>query len=146
MSDLPPETFLDDDNVDSEADVISGTPDIYIESSTGTGEEWQLAMSFKSVETRYKINKWTNVGNFVLWSCQMRDKLTTQGQARSLLDERLESIRVFMKWKFLSMYGNFPWKVEISINVDDGQKYNMQAKFIPKTCPENSKFHPENNC
>ncbi|KAL2649760.1 hypothetical protein R1flu_017888 [Riccia fluitans] len=93
MSDFPPETFLDDDNVDSETIVIPGTPDIYIELGMATGEERQLAMSSKSMETRYKIDKWTGVGNFSLWSCQMRDKLTTQGQARSLLDERPESMR-----------------------------------------------------
>ncbi|KAL2613168.1 hypothetical protein R1flu_024860 [Riccia fluitans] len=76
MSDLPLETSLDDDNMDSEASIISDIPDINFESCMATGEERQLAMSSKTVETRYKIDKWTGVGNFALWSCQMRDKLT----------------------------------------------------------------------
>ncbi|KAL2653417.1 hypothetical protein R1flu_021545 [Riccia fluitans] len=50
-------------------------------------------MASKLVETRYKIDKWIGVDNFAIWSCQMRDKLTTQGQARALLDERPESMR-----------------------------------------------------
>ncbi|KAL2622663.1 hypothetical protein R1flu_002868 [Riccia fluitans] len=93
MSDLPPETFLDDDNTNSEAGVIPSTPDIKFESGMVRDEERQHAMSSKTVETRYKIDKWIGVNNFALWSCQMRDKLTAQGQARSLLDERRESMR-----------------------------------------------------
>ncbi|KAL2634228.1 hypothetical protein R1flu_005707 [Riccia fluitans] len=80
MSDLPPEAFLDDDNMDSETGVIPGTSDINFESGMAIGEERQLTMSFKSVTTRYKINKWTGVDNFALWSIQMRDKLKAQGQ------------------------------------------------------------------
>ncbi|KAL2641849.1 hypothetical protein R1flu_009436 [Riccia fluitans] len=93
MSDLPSEIFLDDDNADREASVIPSTPDINFESRTATDEEWQCAMASKTVETRYKINKWTGIGNLALWSCQMRDKLIAQGQARVLLDERLELMR-----------------------------------------------------
>ncbi|KAL2653644.1 hypothetical protein R1flu_021772 [Riccia fluitans] len=99
MSNLPSETFLDDDNVNSEADILSSTPDINFESgmtigeARQCGEERQRAMASKTMETRYKIEKWTGVGNFVLWSCQMQDKLIAQGQARALLDERPESMR-----------------------------------------------------
>ncbi|KAL2652036.1 hypothetical protein R1flu_020164 [Riccia fluitans] len=93
MSNLPPEIFLDDDNAKSEAGVTPGILDINIESDMAIGDERQLAMSSKTVETRYKIDKWIGVDNFALWSCQMLDKLTTQGLARLLLDERPESIR-----------------------------------------------------
>lgn len=43
-----------------------------------------LNMGSKVVESRYKIEKWTGVGNFSLWSCQMRDKLIAQGQGIAL--------------------------------------------------------------
>ncbi|KAL2631721.1 hypothetical protein R1flu_016407 [Riccia fluitans] len=93
MNDLPSEAFLDNDNAESEVDVILGTLDINFESNMAIGEKRQCTMLSKSMETTHKIDKWTGVGNFALWSCEMRDKLTTQGQARSLLDERLESMR-----------------------------------------------------
>ncbi|KAL2643125.1 hypothetical protein R1flu_010712 [Riccia fluitans] len=86
MSDLPPEIFLDDDNMDSEAGVIPSTLDINFESRKATCEERKRVMASKMMETRYKIDnddKWTGVGNFAKWSYQMWDKLTTQGQARS---------------------------------------------------------------
>ncbi|KAL2624404.1 hypothetical protein R1flu_008649 [Riccia fluitans] len=38
MSDLPSEAFLDDDNVDSEVDIIPSTLDINFESDTATNE------------------------------------------------------------------------------------------------------------
>ncbi|KAL2608350.1 hypothetical protein R1flu_026923 [Riccia fluitans] len=50
-------------------------------------------MASKMMETRYKIDKWTDIGNFVLWSRQIRDKLIAQGQARALLDKQPESMR-----------------------------------------------------
>ncbi|KAL2649652.1 hypothetical protein R1flu_017780 [Riccia fluitans] len=94
MSDFPPKIFLDDNDAESEADVLLGTLDrSNIDLGMETDEERQLTMSSKTVETRYKINKWTGVCNFALWSCQMQDKLIVQGQVRSLLDERLESMR-----------------------------------------------------
>ena len=45
-------------------------------------------MEPRSVETSYKIEKWTGIGNFSLWSCQMSDKLTAKGQGRSLVDKK----------------------------------------------------------
>ncbi|KAL2622533.1 hypothetical protein R1flu_002738 [Riccia fluitans] len=63
MSDLSPETSLDDENTDSEAGVIQGIPNINFESDTTTDEEQQLVMLSKMVETRYKIDKWTDVGD-----------------------------------------------------------------------------------
>ncbi|KAL2651672.1 hypothetical protein R1flu_019800 [Riccia fluitans] len=94
MSDFPPEAFLDDDHTESDAGVIPDIPNRSdIESDIAIGEERQLAMSSKMLETRYKIDKWTSVGNFALWSYHMRDKLIAQGQARSLLDETLESMK-----------------------------------------------------
>lgn len=41
-------------------------------------------MESKSSETSYKIEKWTSVDNFSLWSCQMSDKLMEKGQGRAL--------------------------------------------------------------
>ncbi|KAL2612987.1 hypothetical protein R1flu_024679 [Riccia fluitans] len=85
--------------MDSEANILPSTPDINFESGTAIGEarqcgeERQRAMASKMVETRYKIDKWTGVGNFALSCCQIRDKLTTQDQARALLEERPESMR-----------------------------------------------------
>ncbi|KAL2634504.1 hypothetical protein R1flu_005983 [Riccia fluitans] len=85
--------------MNNEVDIIPSTPNINFESDTATGEarqhseEQQRAMASKSVDTRYKIDKWTGVCNFALWSCQMRDKLTARGQARALLDERPKSMR-----------------------------------------------------
>lgn len=41
-------------------------------------------MGSKVVETRYKIDKWIGIGNFSLWSSQMKDKLIAQGQGKAL--------------------------------------------------------------
>lgn len=59
-------------------------------------------MGSKVGETRYKIDKWTGIGNFSLWSSQMRDKLIAQGQGKALgntppsgmSDEAWEELRI----------------------------------------------------